>query len=127
MEPAISFEFFPPKTPEGPTGCAPCASSCNALQPQFCSVTYGAVAPRRKAPLPRCARFCRGPRRILLFLHWRHARACALNWSNCRPWACAAWWRCAATHPAATAWVGLSVRQRFAAFIRDAETGDASH
>jgi methylenetetrahydrofolate reductase (NADPH) len=40
--PAISLEFFPPKTPEGVTKLAAVRRQLYALQPQFCSVTYGA-------------------------------------------------------------------------------------
>jgi methylenetetrahydrofolate reductase (NADPH) len=38
----ISFEFFPPKTPEGVVKLAQARQQLYALQPQFCSVTYGA-------------------------------------------------------------------------------------
>lgn len=38
----ISLEFFPPKTPEGVTKLAAVRQKLYALQPQFCSVTYGA-------------------------------------------------------------------------------------
>jgi methylenetetrahydrofolate reductase (NADPH) len=38
----ISFEFFPPKTPEGVTKLAQVRLQLYALKPQFCSVTYGA-------------------------------------------------------------------------------------
>jgi methylenetetrahydrofolate reductase (NADPH) len=38
----ISFEFFPPKTPEGVTKLAEARRQLYALKPQFCSVTYGA-------------------------------------------------------------------------------------
>jgi methylenetetrahydrofolate reductase (NADPH) len=38
----ISFEFFPPKTPEGVTKLAQARQQLYALKPQFCSVTYGA-------------------------------------------------------------------------------------
>ena len=40
--PPISFEFFPPKTPEGVTKLAAVRQQLYALRPQFCSVTYGA-------------------------------------------------------------------------------------
>jgi len=40
--PPISLEFFPPKTPEGVTKLATVRQQLYALQPQFCSVTYGA-------------------------------------------------------------------------------------
>ena len=39
---ALSFEFFPPKTPEGVDKLAVVRQQLYALQPQFCSVTYGA-------------------------------------------------------------------------------------
>jgi len=38
----LSLEFFPPKTPEGVTKLAAARQALYALQPQFCSVTYGA-------------------------------------------------------------------------------------
>jgi methylenetetrahydrofolate reductase (NADPH) len=38
----ISFEFFPPKTPEGVVKLAQARQQLYTLQPQFCSVTYGA-------------------------------------------------------------------------------------
>ncbi len=40
--PPISLEFFPPKTPEGVTKLAAVREQLYALNPQFCSVTYGA-------------------------------------------------------------------------------------
>jgi methylenetetrahydrofolate reductase (NADPH) len=39
---ALSFEFFPPKTPEGAAKLAQARAQLYALEPQFCSVTYGA-------------------------------------------------------------------------------------
>jgi methylenetetrahydrofolate reductase (NADPH) len=39
---ALSLEFFPPKTPEGTTKLAAVRQQLYVLQPQFCSVTYGA-------------------------------------------------------------------------------------
>ena len=38
----ISLEFFPPKTTEGVTKLAAVRQQLYALEPQFCSVTYGA-------------------------------------------------------------------------------------
>ena len=38
----VSLEFFPPKTPEGFTKLAAARAELYALQPEFCSVTYGA-------------------------------------------------------------------------------------
>lgn len=38
----LSFEFFPPKTPEGADKLAVVRQQLYALQPEFCSVTYGA-------------------------------------------------------------------------------------
>jgi methylenetetrahydrofolate reductase (NADPH) len=38
----ISLEFFPPKTPEGVTKLAAARRELYALDPEFCSVTYGA-------------------------------------------------------------------------------------
>ncbi|MFM9879072.1 MAG: methylenetetrahydrofolate reductase [NAD(P)H] [Burkholderiaceae bacterium] len=40
--PALSFEFFPPKTPEGGDKLVAVRRQLYALGPQFCSVTYGA-------------------------------------------------------------------------------------
>ncbi|MDB5999637.1 MAG: metF [Rhizobacter sp.] len=39
---SFSFEFFPPKTPEGVTKLTAVRAQLYALSPQFCSVTYGA-------------------------------------------------------------------------------------
>jgi methylenetetrahydrofolate reductase (NADPH) len=38
----LSFEFFPPKTPEGAGKLRQARAQLHALKPQFCSVTYGA-------------------------------------------------------------------------------------
>lgn len=38
----LSLEFFPPKTPEGAVKLAAARQELYTLQPQFCSVTYGA-------------------------------------------------------------------------------------
>lgn len=38
----VSLEFFPPKTPEGADKLRAVRQQLYALQPQFCSVTYGA-------------------------------------------------------------------------------------
>jgi methylenetetrahydrofolate reductase (NADPH) len=40
--PAYSFEFFPPKTPEGITKLATTSETLAALKPRFFSVTFGA-------------------------------------------------------------------------------------
>ena len=38
----VSFEFFPPKTPEGAARLRTARQALYALKPEFCSVTYGA-------------------------------------------------------------------------------------
>jgi methylenetetrahydrofolate reductase (NADPH) len=38
----VSFEFFPPKTPEGAEKLRAVRQTLYALKPEFCSVTYGA-------------------------------------------------------------------------------------
>lgn len=38
----VSFEFFPPKTPEGAVKLRAVRQQLYAFQPEFCSVTYGA-------------------------------------------------------------------------------------
>ena len=42
MNVPISFEFFPPKTPEGAAKLRLTRQALYALQPEFCSVTFGA-------------------------------------------------------------------------------------
>lgn len=39
---AVSFEYFPPKTPEGAAKLRTVRQQLQALAPEFCSVTYGA-------------------------------------------------------------------------------------
>src|SRR3954451_14056232 len=41
-EPAFSFEFFPPKTPEGEENLAAALTELARLDPTYVSVTYGA-------------------------------------------------------------------------------------
>ena len=40
--PALSLEFFPPKTPEGALKLHAVRQQLYALKPGYCSVTYGA-------------------------------------------------------------------------------------
>jgi methylenetetrahydrofolate reductase (NADPH) len=42
MTVAVSFEFFPPKTPEGAAKLRLTRQALYALKPEFCSVTFGA-------------------------------------------------------------------------------------
>mgnify|MGYP006273528081 FL=1 len=42
MNSTLSFEFFPPKTPEGAIKLRQTREQLYALKPEFCSVTYGA-------------------------------------------------------------------------------------
>ena len=42
MKLPVSFEFFPPKTPEGAEKLRAARQQLYALKPEFCSVTYGA-------------------------------------------------------------------------------------
>jgi len=42
QRPAVSVEFFPPKTPQGEQSLAARIADIAALKPAFCSVTYGA-------------------------------------------------------------------------------------
>jgi methylenetetrahydrofolate reductase (NADPH) len=42
QDPLLSIEFFPPKTPEGEEKLRLVRQQLYALQPEFCSVTYGA-------------------------------------------------------------------------------------
>ena len=46
--PSISFEFFPPKTPEGAEKLRAVRHKLYACQPEFCSVTYGAGGSTQK-------------------------------------------------------------------------------
>lgn len=42
MKTPVSFEYFPPKTPEGTAKLRTVRQALSALKPEFCSVTYGA-------------------------------------------------------------------------------------
>lgn len=44
----LSFEFFPPKTPEGAEKLRAVRQTLHALRPEFCSVTYGAGGSTQK-------------------------------------------------------------------------------
>src|SRR5438876_1995745 len=51
-QPVISFEFFPPKTPEGDRALLQkTIPALKALGPDFCSVTYGAGGSTRDKTL----------------------------------------------------------------------------
>ncbi|MGN6524766.1 MAG: methylenetetrahydrofolate reductase [NAD(P)H] [Burkholderiaceae bacterium] len=47
----LSLEFFPPKTPEGVTKLAAARAELYALEPEFCSVTYGAGGSNQQGTL----------------------------------------------------------------------------
>ena len=42
MNTPLSFEFFPPKTPQGADKLRQARAQLYKLKPEFCSVTYGA-------------------------------------------------------------------------------------
>ncbi len=46
--PALSFEFFPPKTPEQETNLFDVISELKQFQPDFASITYGAMGTTRE-------------------------------------------------------------------------------
>src|SRR3954451_1410734 len=47
-EPSFSFEFFPPKTPEGEANLDQALAELSRLEPAFVSVTYGAAGSREQ-------------------------------------------------------------------------------
>jgi methylenetetrahydrofolate reductase (NADPH) len=47
-EPSFSFEFFPPKTPEGEANLERALAELSRLEPAFVSVTYGAAGSREQ-------------------------------------------------------------------------------
>src|SRR3954452_8179943 len=50
-EPAFSFEFFPPKTPEGESNLYRALTELKPLDPAYVSVTYGAGGSTRDKTL----------------------------------------------------------------------------
>ena len=51
----LSFEFFPPKTPEGAQKLQTVRQELYRLKPEFFSVTYGAGGgPRKTVPCSKC-------------------------------------------------------------------------
>ena len=55
MNPALSVEFFPPKTPEGAARLAGIRQELYRIKPQFCSVTYGAGGSTQSGTLSTAA------------------------------------------------------------------------
>lgn len=51
LAPAVSVEFFPPRTPEGEADLLARIPEIKKLQPAFCSVTYGAGGSGRSSTL----------------------------------------------------------------------------
>jgi methylenetetrahydrofolate reductase (NADPH) len=54
-EKTFSFEFFPPKTPQGMTNLYKTVEELNGLGPDFVSVTYGAGGSTRGATMDICS------------------------------------------------------------------------
>src|SRR5262249_20805582 len=59
--PAISFEFFPPKTEEMERNLWETINRLAPLEPKFVSVTYGAGGSTREPPRPTIARLRKEP------------------------------------------------------------------
>ena len=74
--PVLSFEFFPPRTPEGVDKLRAARRQLAQLAPAFCSVTFGAGGSTREGTLDDGARDPRrGPRgRAAPLVHRRHPR-----------------------------------------------------
>ena len=72
----LSFEFFPPKTPEGAAKLRAVRQQLYALKPEFCSVTYGAGGSTQEGTFGAVSRNPGRRRRrgLPLLVHRRDAR-----------------------------------------------------
>jgi methylenetetrahydrofolate reductase (NADPH) len=87
----ISFEFFPPKTPEGVAKLRGVRQQLYALAPEFCSVTYGAGGSTQAGTFAVVAEILAEGAQAASTSRASapRARRCARSWPSCRPWACA--------------------------------------
>ena len=70
----VSFEFFPPKTPEGAEKLRAVRQQLYALKPEFCSVTYGAGGSTQEGTFDTVREILAegGGRGLALLVHRRH-------------------------------------------------------
>ena len=101
----LSFEFFPPKTPEGMARLREVRAALAAFAPEFCSVTYGAGGSTREPTLATVLMLHDAGAAVAPHLSFGgdDAKGVERLLDRYREAGIRAWWRCAATCPPGSA------------------------
>jgi methylenetetrahydrofolate reductase (NADPH) len=85
----VSFEFFPPKSPEGAEKLRGVRQALYARQPEFCSVTFGAGGSTQEGTFGTVGEIL--AEGMAAASHFRASEppkpVCASNWPHCKAWA----------------------------------------